>query len=305
MHKFSTETWKSLCTTEANQYDWQIALPREALKHDFLLSSMLALASLHIATTMDPAAALSYVDTALQYHNRALAPFRHALDHLSPDNCDAVLAHSVITTALGTVLPRLTPHPSDIPSVTKNIVVLFELLHGVSKIQGMSGHWFKNKLFLYEDGFWPSDTIALDNDTEQALTRLETLNDKMRSETCLEEYHINKDAIHLLRMSFERYTGSPDMVSVHAWPACVSKEFVQFVRRRLQLSLLILMHWGVLLGQFDGKLWWASGAGKELVLELSPSLRSEDRQWEDARFWPPKKLGLDRALWEASINPEA
>ncbi|OJJ45557.1 hypothetical protein ASPZODRAFT_68436 [Penicilliopsis zonata CBS 506.65] len=292
MHKFSTETWKSMCINEADKHIWQIVLPREALNHDFLLGGLLALASLHTATTLEPSAALSYVDTALQYHNRTFAPFRQALDSLTPENCDAVFAHSVVTSIVGITLPRLMPHHDGTPSMTENVTVIFELLRGVSKIRRLSGPWLKYNLFSYKYGFWGPETEALDTDTDEALTRLETLNDTAIAPSDMEQHRINKDAMYYLRRCFIRFANCTDVASALAWLAAVHRDFVQSVRRRLPFALLIVMHWGVLIGQFDGRIWWANGLGKALVSELLPCLKSGDRQWENARLWPPKKMGL-------------
>lgn len=54
MHKFSTETFMSLCSSNSEHYVWQIAIPRLALQYDFLMNGILALGALHIAATIEP-----------------------------------------------------------------------------------------------------------------------------------------------------------------------------------------------------------------------------------------------------------
>lgn len=66
MHKYSTETYKSLCTSNSGHYVWQIAIPRMALQYDFLMNGILALGALHIAATLELPASLAYTDTAHQ-----------------------------------------------------------------------------------------------------------------------------------------------------------------------------------------------------------------------------------------------
>lgn len=75
-----------------------------------------------------------------------------------------------------------------------------------------------------------------------------------------------------------------------AWLAMVDKEFCSYLRHRRALSLLILMHWGTLLGELDGRIWWARSAGKALISELLMILHSGDSRWEAARMWPQQKL---------------
>ena len=52
------------------------------------------------------------------------------------------------------------------------------------------------------------------------------------------------------------------------------------------------MHWGVLLGELDGEMWWARNSGKALVAELLIALPTEAFQWDGAQLWPKERLGL-------------
>ncbi|GAT22723.1 C6 transcription factor [Aspergillus luchuensis] len=265
MHKFSTETYLSLCNEPTDQHEWQYVIPRKALQHDFLMSGILAIASLHIASTLDPPEALSYIDTALEYHNHAFAPFRQALDNLTPANCDAVLAHS---------LPQLAREENQ--SMTENIIVVFELLHGVSKIFTISRPWLQGKLFTSRRGFWEDQLSILDSEIEAALDRLTALNNDVLAPDKADQHHIIKNAIALLRRCFCRYNHARDVASILAWVATVDKEFVHALRCRQPLALLVLIHWGVLLQELDEKVWWAKDSGTALVSELLNALRPCD-----------------------------
>ncbi|KAI3088528.1 transcriptional regulator family: Fungal Specific TF [Aspergillus niger] len=292
MHKFSTETYQSLCNEPTDHHEWQYVIPRKALQHEFLMSGILAVASLHIASTLDPPEALSYIDTALEYHNLAFAPFRHAIDNLTPANCDAVLAHSVIITVIGITLPQSAVAREESQSMTENIIVVFELLHGVSKIFTISRSWLQGKLFTSRRGFWENELSTLDSEIEAALDRLTALNNDMLATDNAEQHHIIKDAIALLRRCFCRYNHARDAASILAWVATVDKKFVHALRCRQTLALLVLMHWGALLHELDGKVWWAKNSGTALVSELLNALRPCDVRWEGALQWPQRKIGL-------------
>ena len=292
MHKFSTETYESLCTSNSEHYVWQIAIPRLALQYDFLMNGLLALGALHIATSLEPPASLVYIDTALQYHNLTFAPYRTAVDNITPLNCEAVLAQSIITTVIGIALPRVSAARGESASITENIVVVFELLQGVKKIHRIGESWIKLELFSRRRNFWDTGVIGLDSETQAALERLDTLNDETLATIDPDQHQINKDAIIYLRHFSTRLNTSVDAANVLAWLAMVDKEFVDNVRRRQPLALLILMHWGVLLGELDGQHWWARGSGRVLVRELLDALRPGDPQWADAVAWPRKKMAL-------------
>lgn len=293
MHKFSTETFKSVCTAESEYHVWQLAIPQLALQYDFLMNGILALASLHIATTIDPPASLAYIDTALQYHNLTFAPFRAAIDNLTPHNCEAVLAQSIVTTVIGIALPRVTAARDESSNMTENIVVVFELLQGVKKIIHIGRSWIKLNLFTRQRDLGDDhDPTELDRETQAALDRLATLNDETLSSIDTDQYRINNDVIAHLRRCFSMFANSSDPTNVLAWLAAVDKEFVDNVRRRQPLALLILMHWGVLLGELDGKWWWARNSGRALVSELLRVLRPGDMRWVESLSWSQRKMGL-------------
>lgn len=288
MHKFSTETYKSLCADASLYHAWQVIVPQKAFSHDFLLSGILALSSLHIASTVELPAASSYIDTALQYYHMTFAPFRKALDNISPMNCDAVFVHSVITMAISISLPKLTAQRDETSSMIETVTAVFELLRGTSNIYHISRSWFSTDFFSNKD--WASTVPErLDADTQMALTRLEVLNDELVLDAG--QRQINQNAISILQSCFSRSANLENPIEpVMAWLAMVDKEFCSYLRHRRALSLLILMHWGTLLGELDGRIWWARSAGKALISELLMILHSGDSRWEAARMWPQQKL---------------
>ncbi|CAG8076549.1 unnamed protein product [Penicillium nalgiovense] len=291
MHKFSTETFRSLCSSNSEHHAWQIAIPRLALQYDFLMNGILALGALHIAATIEPPASLVYIDVALQYHNLTFAPYRAAVDSINPLNCEAALAQSIITTVIGIALPRVTAARGESSSITENIVVVFELLQGVRKIHRIGESWMKLELFRRRN-YWDAGSAGLDSDTRAALDRLGTLNDETLAGIYPDQHQVNKNAIVYMRHFSTRVADSVDPANVLAWLAMIDKEFVDNVRRRQPLALLILMHWGVLLGELDGQHWWARDSGRALVSELLDTLHPEDIEWANAVAWPQKKMGL-------------
>ncbi|KAJ5391099.1 hypothetical protein N7509_006589 [Penicillium cosmopolitanum] len=292
MHQFSTDTFRTLCTGPLEFEVWQITIPRLALRYDFLMNGILAVASLHLATIVESPTSLAYIDTALQYHNLTFGPFRIAIDNLTPQNCEAVLAQSIITTVIGIALPWLTGSRDERSNMTENIVTVFELLQGVRKIMQIGRSWIKLSLFSRQKELWDSGPTELDSETAVALNRLMTLNDETLASIDTDQYRINKDVITHLRHCFTLFGNSQDPANVLAWLAAVDKEFVDNVRRRQPLALLILMHWGVLLGELDGQRWWARNSGKALVSELLRVLYPVDARWAGSLIWPRHKMGL-------------
>ena len=292
MHKFSTDTYRSLSNDASDYNVWQTVIPRKALEHDFLLNGILAIAALHMAACVEPAAALSYIDSTLEYHTAASVTYRQALDHLTPFNCDAVFAHSIITTIIGIALPRLTATRDETSNMTENIVVVFELLQGVKKIIWISEPWLHTRLFTSRKEFLEALVKDPEPDADAALAKLTVLNDTKITPMDPEQHRSNREAIALLRRCFARHAVSSDAAAVLTWLAAVEKDFVSRLRQRQPFPLLILMHWGVLLGELDGQMWWARNSGKALVIELTAALQHEILEWEGAHMWPRQKVGL-------------
>jgi hypothetical protein len=292
MHKFATETFSTVCTSESKFHVWQIVIPRLALQYDFLMNGILAFAALHIATTTESPTSLAYIDTALQYHNLSFAPFRAAIDNLTPQNCEAVLAQSIVTTVIGIALPRVTAPRDENSNMIENMLVVFELLQGVKKIIHIGRSWIKINLYSRQRDLYDTSLPELDTDASAAFDRLAMLNEETVAGMDPQQYLVNKEVIEHLRTCYTLYASSLDPGEVLAWLAAVDKEFVDNVRRRQPLALLILMHWGVLLGELDGRWWWAQNSGKSLVLELLRVLQPADAQWTGFLSWPQRRMGL-------------
>jgi hypothetical protein len=288
MHQFATDTYQSLCVSEDETRTWQVLVPKLALKHRYLMNGILALASLHIATTVEPANALLYIDTGLEYHSMSLEPFRRAIDNLAPDNCDAAFAHSIVTTAITLALPQTVTRENAV-RMTDNMITVFELLQGVKKILTIGQSWINLKLFS-QGAFWKDTTATLDADTDDALNQLATLNERIRADGDETQFRINKDVIAHLRHCFTKFSVSSDPAPVLAWLAAVDKGFVDSLRRRQPFSLLVLAYWGLLVAELNGQRWWALNSGRALVSELLDALSAEDLLWESCLAWVQRRI---------------
>ncbi|KAJ5976740.1 hypothetical protein N7501_000082 [Penicillium viridicatum] len=290
MHKFSTETCKSICGDQSDMEDWQVLIPKLAFEHEFLLHGILSLAALHmVATTADPEQVQSYLDTALECNELAFAPFREALAHLTPLNCDAVFAQSAIVTIIGIALPRLNAqHRGESFSMIETMTTVSELLQGASKISQISKPWRQASIFFkYE---WRHNPM-LDPEMANAIAQLRALNGSIEN-TDSAQHMMNQEAIDSLQDSFAKFTHVPHPAPILAWIAYVKREFVDGLRARQPLQLLILMNWAVLLNELGADFWWAKGCGEELVAELLSELKDQNEMWKPALRWPQQKVGI-------------
>ncbi|KAL4926413.1 Zn(II)2Cys6 transcription factor [Aspergillus undulatus] len=293
MHKYSTETYQSFCNSSSDFYTWQIVVPQKAFRQDFLMKGILAAASLHIASSLDTSAAATYINTALEYHNQTLTPFRHAIDDISPENCDAVFAHSVVTTIISIALPQRNTEKDENIGAYEKIVLATELLQGVRKILKICRGWLQFKPLTAVSDFWERSSMGLDPETAAALDKLASLTDETASP---EQHSMFKEAVQLLRQCYTRFANTRDIASILAWLAAADKELIYAFRCRQPLAMLILMYWGVLLHELHSGLWWARNAGSALVLDLLPELQPYRLRWESVLLWPKQKIGLQGHL---------
>ena len=275
-------------------------MPQKALANDFLLYGILAFTSLHIASEdSDPATALSYVDTALQYYNMTFAPFRNALDNLTPANCDAVFANSVLVAAIGLALPRLSvgrrddDHDDDSNSngcVIETVAVASDLVEGVTRLHTIGRTWFSSHFITdYFSLSYRLDHGILDSSTRDALSQLALLNATTVPDA--DQRAINGKALSVLEYCFSRLVDSSHhKEDTMSWLILVDKEFSACLKRREPFSLLILMHWAVLVHRLDGDVWWMRNAGRDLVSELTKELAHSDPRWDVAKIWPLQKV---------------
>ncbi|KAL5338269.1 hypothetical protein BJX70DRAFT_204916 [Aspergillus crustosus] len=297
MHHFATETYQTLCVSDSEARTWQVLVPRLALKHRYLMNGILSLASLHIATLREPPEALAYIDAGLSYHSLSLEPFRIAVGNLTAENCEAAFAQSIVTTAISLALPQLTTvrdNPAATAAaetvtarMTDHILTIFELLQGVKQILTLSRPHMTLDLFS-QGSFWRKDKPGtLPPETAEAFSRLAALNESTVSLFfSLEQSAINADAITYLRYCFTKFLSAPepDPAPVLAWLGAVDPGFVESLRRRESVSLLVLAYWGVLLVGLDGigQRWWARGAGRALLNELVDGLgEGHGREWRE------------------------
>jgi hypothetical protein len=292
MHKFATDTYKSLCGDQTDMEHWQLHIPRLAYTHEFLLHGIFALAALHLtATTPDPKQALSYLDTALQCNETALAPFREALSALGPANCDAVFAQSAIITVIGISLPGLnSKYRGESSSMIETMITVVELVQGANQVSHLTKSWKQDSIFCKYD-FWRMDKAKLEQDVAHAIDKLRNMN---RSNYITDEfqYTTNLEAIELLQDCFARFAHAPHPAPILAWPAYGRRGFVNGLSSRQPFSLLVLMHWGVLLHELSGLFWWAEECGQRLVAELLQELKGDNEEWNLALNWPQRKVGL-------------
>ncbi|KAG7142782.1 Sterol uptake control protein 2 like [Verticillium longisporum] len=337
MHRWSTHTYLVM-TCHPEEYPlMQTVLPREGLRHDFVLRIMFALTSLdlavHVAQTEADAA--SYVRSALAYHDAAaLALDRHVRARAAHHAHDwlahvATAAHTAYqlavfsaTRAGGTARSRAAAifalWSQAAPSGAAAADAGLDALLAASPATAL-----QSLLRL------PASIDACDAATRAPLARLYAVNDALHEPAAyypdsqkptratllhaeqsqpqpqqgppVSRHEMYRRAVFHLGTCFaEDATG---LVPGHSasFPSVAGPGFAAAVGGGEPLALLVVMHWGVLLHRMGLRCWWAAGVGACLVAELSEALPETELAFlpaaQEGVAWARGEVGL--AVWGA------
>lgn len=300
MHWWSTATYRSFSFQPDDSEIWQVILVRDALENRFLLDSIFAITSLHVAMTGPSTKASTYNLSALRYHNTAIKLFQEHDVSITASNSQATFAFTMVNVAIVIALPQCFPtaaeatlDPAISTSISDNLITLFRTLQGVLSIYTMSHTWLS--LGIFRHLLTPPDMRSLE-DTKLsapctlALTRLRAITNELRhfdtredsiTETAvIAEYQSNMSAIDELRICFLLLPAQGAIVCFR-WISNLESAFVDSMVNRRPVTMLIILHWTILLDKLGEHRWWARAAGKLLATELTRFLLDLRPEWEE------------------------
>ena len=300
MHQWSIQTFKSFCGAQTEDFHlWQVLVPREALKHRFLLYSMLATSSLEIGMSSEHQRPSHYISTALEYQDLALNNFRAEMVKVTESNHQAAFAFSLFTMILSIAMPQY-----DGSSMVEGMVLHFELMRGIGSIYTSSSDWLQGGPFTANVRPFDELPIApLEASIEVALERLGTLNDERNDPArqgsraarlqAISHQAVCRKAIFHLEECFARCMEPLHRGHSLAWLSMAGPEYVEAIKKSEPVALFILMHWGVLAEMISEGVWWAKDAGKNLVDQLSSTIHvGDDPVLQAGISWARAKVGL-------------
>ncbi|KFY88614.1 hypothetical protein V500_06237 [Pseudogymnoascus sp. VKM F-4518 (FW-2643)] len=279
MHHWCTKTCHSFTSRLSDLFQGYVV--EEAVKHDFLMESILALTCLHIASKQeDRISAANYASEGLRYQNNAVRPFHAALHDVTPSNCHVIFACSVVTMACTIVSPLLpTSNREKVTSAIESFLPLFDFVKGISSVVYISREWLEAGplgAMFHMKAFGALEDVATIRPPFQRLRDL-VISNTATGEISPIVHEIYLQTIDQLEVATIKNNTVP-------WLGFVGKEFIEELRMRQPLALIIFMYWGVLLNRME-ELWWAKYLGKRLIEELSEDLIKRGKEWEEATRW--------------------
>ncbi|KAI5865924.1 hypothetical protein GGS23DRAFT_554627 [Durotheca rogersii] len=310
MHQWSTKTYQSFCGIPEDHEFMQVLLPRAALNYDFMLNCIMAISSLHVARSVGAAESARYVNAGLELYNKGSISFRTHLTNMNADNCLVLYMFSAIAVAVHLSSPRGRG------DALRLVIVAFDLVSGSTSIGMMGMPWMLNSAYplrvLLSRLGAPKELI--DADSRAALARLRAVNDLRYGSAAprgdggvveelggvgvvVREHEFYEMVIDGLEMCFAEEARGLLTAFCTAFPGLAGKHYTTFVSRSDPFSLLILMHWGVLLSRLDSTIWWwASSIATDLTIEAAVIIHNHHPdlalEWAEPMAWVQQQVGL-------------
>lgn len=295
MHHYATVTWSTLANIDSPEevYLWKVAIPREAMDHEFLMDALLAVSSLHLAH-LEPSMSRFYTTAGVEYQTQGLCNFKTALNDISGDNVNALFAFSIIVTVLAFAIPATSHEDSD-STPADSLQSIFELLRGVGVISNTAGETIRTGMFkiLLEPhgGPHPSCDITCDSEVQGAMAMLRERAGHLAKYVGPVHHQVYISCIQSLETSFEHISAYRSVARAIAWPVLVSDRLMVLFQQKDPMAQLIWVHYGVLLLYIHDR-WWGRGFAIRLIESLSDSIHSVDREWAVYTQWPRERAKI-------------
>jgi hypothetical protein len=280
MHRWSSTTYKSLCSSALDETWLQIHVPEWALKHNFLLHGIFAMSAMETMVDdalVDETQAAMLLQAAMEYYDMASTSFRRELFNVTAENFHSVYMFSFFAVAMCMVMPHgfQEPRNGQQGGVLGRTALIMNLLNTCSHlaannlsmmVTGPSGDSVESVVSVVEVGYFSPGSLT--GSTEDALVRLSYLVELDADAKANGTY---RHAVDWLRVCFTVESNNRDTVAgfCFAWPSLAGHDFIVAFSKADVRALLIVMHWAVLLHSYGKVAWWVASVGRDIVAEIS------------------------------------
>jgi hypothetical protein len=287
MHHFSTVVCVTLSDNPDIRHVWQFVVPKEALRHNFLMHCVLGLSALHLVHTA-PHDNERYRRAAIRHQDIAVATFRPLLEHITAQNCDAMWASSALTVIFGAAQYQL-PEASGVAKLSPldGILEVCELVRGVYVVVQAAVQWISTgpiKPILVFDFITNSPTLPPD-----IIDALQAVKDCIIASTTPHTTSVYLSSLQVLQQTFAATISTDQPTLVLVWLVLFERQFVVMLRERDPIALVMLAHYGVVL-YGSRQHWWCGDWGFAIVKDVYQALNDD---WRPLIAWPIQKVGLD------------
>jgi len=285
---------------------WRTSIPELSFQHVFLKHGLLACAALHLAH-LNPPERRRYQMIAACHQARGLPPFRGLLSAPTEENCDAILAFANLL-----VVHCFAAEEQDaeffLLKDNRDSTLLSGMPDWLEVIRGsctMFSHvWATMRTGLLKpliDETMSDEALPIIPDNPEHSARLKQLltlpvlgNNPPTGEILGETMTAYSTALITLARAFGSAQAAKDngiftmWTAVSIWPARISMEYLDLLRRKEPAALVLLAHYCILLAPLE-KSWYMSGFRRRLLHRIYFQLDEDWRKWLD---WPFAEAGL-------------
>ncbi|KAL5052163.1 hypothetical protein BDW71DRAFT_6285 [Aspergillus fruticulosus] len=280
MMQWCTTTYRSVSRNSTVENIWQAVVPREAMRHPFLMHGILALSALHLAVTSGGNLREQYILISKAHQNQAVLGLASLAGKLKQHHSNAAFTLSNIMIIFSFALPEIMGQ-----SIGQNPVdELYEVFLSTRKSREVLSNitdWVVNgelKPLLQYDKAQPKmpDTSRL------AIMSLNQLNANLARQGPHHDKDTYDATIKHLGCSLDKVSrGGETMIVAFQWIFQVPEMYMELFRKRDPFALVILAHYAVIL-HFLRRHWWMGEWGLRLIQEIGQHL---DANWRNSITW--------------------
>ncbi|CRG82720.1 hypothetical protein PISL3812_00064 [Talaromyces islandicus] len=265
---------------------WKGEVPLQSEHNSWIDHCAMAISALHICH-LKPPNPKDYYTAAFKNYRSAVVAFPKAVQEMNPDNCVSILSFSlmVLMFQLGiSCVPGAAPMTNGLP-VADAYNAISALRGTWSLIDQLSPHLQQSRLkelFVHRKHL---RFEALDDNHEIALTHLRQLNETSGFGVRREEDRQKcAQAITVLRFWYSILAAQlpTTWLLVLWWPAGVAPEFLDLLRSKDPMALVVFCHWCAGMYRLPSP-WFLDGWAKRM---LGAMLNLLDADWLPAVQWP-------------------
>ncbi|KAK5047385.1 hypothetical protein LTR84_006908 [Exophiala bonariae] len=311
IHHWSTKTYMTMSSRFASHVVWRDTIFAEALRHDFVLQSIIATSALHKATLLPKSseAYAEYSKVALAYQDLALARFIPAVSKPSEENGIALFALSLFLTVWAFASRRLPEglnnvrlelsHGDSPPGIfcaphtpTAQFIEIVMIVRGVYAVIKETDKWLQGNI---EELLRYPRNEELPQHSPDVLEAFDTLQRAVEDSQRLpvgDEGQILRE-LYLTQLQALRDISRCRTVvewdgHIFSWIIMAPPAFINCLMQGQPMALAIFAYWAAILRCMDHH-WWATGWPYILVADLVNVL---DSTWDTVLDWPKKQVGL-------------
>ncbi|KAL4929210.1 uncharacterized protein BDV17DRAFT_262095 [Aspergillus undulatus] len=280
MMQWCTTTYRSVSRDNTVEGIWQAVVPREAMRHTFLMHGLLALSALHLAVTSNGDMKEQYIRTSKAHQKQAVQGLDRIAGKLKQHHSNAAFTSSNIMMIFSFALPEIAGQTFGQSTIDDLYDVFFSTRKSgdvLSNIADWVGNGELKPLLQYDKA-----TPKMPDTSRLAMMALTQLNANLARQDPCHDKDLYDTTIKHLSSSLDKVSrGGETMIVAFQWIFQVPAKYMDLFRERGPFALVVLAHYAVIL-HFLRRHWWMGEWGLRLIREIGQHL---DADWRNRITW--------------------